>query len=423
VSPLRAAATLALLLLAAPARPSIPVVELDGIVHAVSAAHVVAAIDAADAQGAPLLILRINTPGGLDTSMRQIIDRMLNCKTPIAVFVGPSGSRAASAGFLITIVADVAAMAPGTNIGAAHPVMMGEKMDEVMSKKVTSDAAAYLRGKAERRGRNAELAEKAVVESKSFTEKEALDGRLIDLIVKDVPELIEKLDGREITRFDGSKVKLDLKSQAVADQPMTWRQRVLSAIASPEVLFLLLMGALAGLGAEISHPGLLFPGILGTLCLILFLFAAQIIPVNWAGVLLILLGVALFVAEVKVTSYGLLTVSGITSIMLGAMMLVDSDAPELRIAFATMIPVALGMAAFTIGLVTLVLQAQRRKPQTGEAGMIGLPGVADSDLGPGGWVRVAGERWRAVAEEPVATGGKIAVVAVDGLTLRVRKGE
>src|SRR6185295_17882439 len=255
-------------------------------IHPVSAGYVVGALDRADAAGAPLVVIRIDTPGGLDASMRQIIDRILRSRTPVAVFVGPSGARAASAGFIITVCADVAAMAPGTNIGAAHPVSGLGQMDEVMSKKVTNDAAAYVRGKAERRGRNVEMAEKAVVESKSFTEKEALELKLIDLVANDVPDLLGKLEGREVKRFDGSTARLTLGGHKPVAVRMDWRQLVLSLIARPEVLFLLLLGALAGLGTEISHPGLLFPGILGLLCLILFLFASQIIPINWAGVLL-----------------------------------------------------------------------------------------------------------------------------------------
>lgn len=418
----RAAATALLLAVGVPAGADIPVVELHGVIHAISAAYVVQAIDRADAAHAPLLILRIDTPGGLDTSMRQIIDRMLNCRTPIAVFVGPSGARAASAGFIITISADVAAMAPGTNIGAAHPVSGLGQMDEVMSKKVTSDAAAYIRSKAERRGRNVEMAEKAVVESRSFTEKEALDLGLVDLVAKDVPDLVRQLDGRKVRRFDGSTTTLHLEGQTLTDVHMDWRQAVLSAVASPEILFLLLLGTLAGLGTEISHPGLIFPGILGVLCLILFLFASQIIPVNWAGVLLILLAVVLFVAEVKVTSYGLLTVGGLVAMILGAMMLVDSSAPALRIDPWTLIPVALVFAAFTLVLVRLVVQAQVRRPSTGLEGMVGRAGVADTDLDPEGWVIVQGERWRARATERVARGERVEVLSGSGLELRIRKG-
>ena len=419
---LRAALCAIALAIAVPLRAEIPVVELDGVVHAVTAAHVVQAIDKADAAGAPLLILRLDTPGGLDTSMRQIVDKMLNCRTPVAVFVGPSGARAASAGFIITMAADVAAMAPGTNIGAAHPVSGLGQMDEVMSKKVTSDAAAYIRSKAERRGRNVEMAEKAVVESKSFTEKEALELKLIDLVANDVEDLLGKLEGREVKRFDGSTARLSLKGHKTVTVRMDWRQLVLSTIARPEILFLLLLGALAGLGTEISHPGLLFPGILGLLCLILFLFASQIIPINWAGVLLVLLAIGLFVAEVKVASYGLLTVSGMVAMILGAMMLVDSPLPELRVSPWKLLPAVLVMAGGTTALVRMVLQAQRRRAATGAEGMVGLHGVADSELDPEGWVVVQGERWKARAEEKVPAGEPVQVVSVEGLRVRVRKG-
>jgi membrane-bound serine protease (ClpP class) len=383
---------------------------------------VIQAVDKADASGAPLLVIRLDTPGGLDTAMRQIVDRMLNCRTPIAVWVGPSGARAASAGFIITIAADVAAMAPGTNIGAAHPVAGLGQMDEVMSKKVTQDAAAYIRSKAERRGRSVEMAEKAVVESKSFTEKEALELKLIDLIAKDVPDLLAQLEGREVRRFDGTTVTLHLKGQRTVTVRMDWRQAILSAIARPEILFLLLLGTLAGLGAEISHPGLIFPGIIGTLCLILFLFAAQIIPVNWAGVLLVLLAVGLFIAEVKIASYGLLTVGGLVAMILGAMMLVDSPLPELRVDPWKLAPFILVFAAFTVALVRLVVQAQRRRARTGAEGLVGRLGVADTPLDPEGWVLVQGERWRARAEGTVAQGETVEVLSMEGLRLRVRKG-
>ena len=418
-----AALTSAALALAAPLRADIPVVELTGVVHAISAAHVTAAIDRAAAAKAPLVVLRLDTPGGLDTSMRQIIDAMLGSPVPVAVFVGPSGARAASAGFLITVVADVAAMAPGTNIGAAHPVSgIGGGMDEVMAKKVTSDAAAYIRSKAERRGRNVDLAEKAVVESRSFTEREALEGHLIDLVVNDVPALVAAIDGREVTRFDGSKVTLHLAGQTLHTERMNWRQAILAAVASPEILFLLLLGTLAGIGAELSHPGFLLPGIVGVFCLILFLFAAQIIPVNWAGVLLVLLAIALFAAEAKVHSYGLLTTAGLAAMILGAFMLVDSPFKEMRVPLRTLLPAAAVMGAGTIALVRLVIQARRRRPVTGDAGLVGLLGVADTDLAPEGWIRVFGERWRALAEGPVASGDRVRVVGVDGLTLKVRKG-
>jgi membrane-bound serine protease (ClpP class) len=399
----------------------IPVVELDGVVHAVSAAYVVQAIDRANAVAAPLLIIRMNTPGGLDGAMRQIVDHILASRTPIAVFVAPSGARGASAGFVILESADVAAMAPGTNTGAAHPVAGMGQMDETMAKKVTSDAAAYMRGKVERRGRNVEMAEKAVTESKSFTEKEALQLHLIDLIAKDVPDLLAQLDGRQIERFDGTAATLHLAGQHTVDVKMDWREAILSAIATPEILFLLLLGALAGLGAEISHPGLVFPGIVGVVCLILFLFASQIIPVNWAGVLLVLLAIGLFVAEVKVHSYGLLTVGGLVAMILGAMMLVNSSVPALRVDVWRLAPVIVVFAGFVIALVRLVVQAQRRRATTGEEGLVGSRGRAETALDPEGWVSVQGERWRASAEEPIAPGERITVVSMDGLALRVKK--
>ena len=417
------ALTLAIVVVAPlPALADVPVVELVGIVHAVSAAHVVSAIDRADAAHAPLVVLRLDTPGGLDTSMRQIIDKVLNCRTPVAVFVGPSGARAASAGFLIAIAADVVAMAPGTNMGAAHPVSATGPMDEVMSGKVTSDAAAYVRSKAERRGRNPELAEKAVVKSRSFTEKEALDGKLIDLVVKDVPELLAALDGREIARFDGTRVTLRLKGEKTFEVAMNWRQAILSLIARPEALLLLLLGALAGLGTEISHPGTLFPGIVGILCLILFLFASQIVPVSGTGILLVVLAFALFAAEIKVPAYGLLTTSGIIAMILGAMMLVEAPIPEMRPRTGPLIVLALAAAVGTSLLVRMALGARRLRSTTGEAGMVGQQGTAATALDPDGSVRVQGELWNAVAPSPVEAGERIIVASVEGLKLHVRKG-
>jgi membrane-bound serine protease (ClpP class) len=415
---------LALVVLSAgPTRADVPVVHLDDAIHPISAHHVVTALDRADAVGAPLLVIRMDTPGGLVTSLRQIVERVLSARTPVAVWVGPSGARAASAGFVIAIAADVAAMAPGTNMGAAHPVyaLGGPGMDEVMARKMAEDMAAYVRSKAAQRGRNVEMAEKAVLESRSFTEQEARKLGLIDLVARDVPDLLRQLDGREIRRFDGSAVTLRLQGHEPTTVRMNWRQAILSLIARPDVMFLLLLGALAGLGAELSHPGLLFPGIVGALCLLLFLFASQIIPVNVAGVLLILAAVALFAAEVKVASYGLLTVGGLAAMILGAMMLVDAP-PELRIPLRTLLPAAVLMAAATILLVRLVVQAQRRRPTTGTAGMMGQVGVATTALDPEGWVLVRGERWKAVADAAVRAGENVTVASVEGLTLRVRKG-
>lgn len=412
------------LLAPAAARADVPVVELDGVVHAVSAGHVVAALQRADEAGAPLVVVRLDTPGGLDSSMRQIVDAILAARTPVAAWVGPAGARAASAGFLILLSADVAAMAPGTNTGAATPVSAtGEKLDEVMARKLAEDAAAYARSKAERRGRAPELAAKAVTESKSFTEREALDGKLIDLVAGDVEDLLRQLDGREVKRFDGRVVRLALAGQRPVPVAMNWRQEMLSIVATPEVLFLLLLGALAGLGAELSHPGLILPGVVGLLCLVLFLFAAQIVPINAAGVLLILLAVALFVAEAKVASYGLLTVGGLVAMILGGLMLVEAPVPEMRVGLQVLVPAALAVAAFAFGLVRLLLRSRRWRVTTGHEGLLGLPGRAETALEPEGWVLVGGELWRARAGGRVPAGGRVVVTSVEGLTLGVRAEE
>ena len=418
------AAVLLALLVTAAARADVPVVELDGVVHAVSAGHVVAALQRADEAGAPLVVLRLDTPGGLDSSMRQIVDAVLAARTPVAAWVGPAGARAASAGFLILLSADVAAMAPGTNTGAAHPVSaMGDKLDEVMARKLAEDAAAYARGKAERRGRDPELAAKAVTESKSFTEREALDGKLIDLVAGDVEDLLRQLDGREVKRFDGRTVRLALAGHRPVPVAMNWRQQMLSIVATPEVLFLLLLGALAGLGAELSHPGLILPGVVGVLCLVLFLFAAQIVPINAAGVLLILLALGLFVAEAKVASYGLLTVGGLVAMILGGLMLVEAPVPEMQVGLQVLLPVAVAVAALAVTLVRLLLRSRRLSVTTGREGMLGLAGRAETVLEPEGWVLVAGELWRARAGGRVPAGSRVVVTSVEGLTLGVRAEE
>jgi membrane-bound serine protease (ClpP class) len=417
---------LASLWLASPQAPGagaqpIPVVELKGPIQAVSSRFVVGEIARADATGAPLLVLRIDTPGGFDTAMRQIVDAMLASRTPVVAFVSPAGARAASAGFVILEAADLAAMSPGTNAGAAHPVMATGPTDEVMSKKMTEDAAAYLRGKVERRGRNASLAEKAVVESRSFTEREALEGHLIDLVSPDVPALVSALDGKEVVRFDGSKGVLSLRGHPTERRQMGTWLAVLSAIASPDAIFLLLLGALVGLGTELSHPGAVLPGIVGMVCLVLFLFASQVIPVHGAGVLLVLLGGLFFVAEVKVASHGLLTVAGIASIILGAMMLVEAPVPEMRIRIVTLLPAVLVAAVVSVSVVRLAAQTRAHRPTTGAAALLGARGSAETRIDPGGWVKVGGELWKAHAEAPVEAGEMIRVTGIDGLELQIRK--
>ena len=423
------AAGIALLALSAvpAARQSAPIVytaEIDGIIHPVAAEYVRGAIDKADAAKAALIVFTLRTPGGLVDSTRDINNAIIHARTPVAVFVGPSGNRAASAGFLITIAADVAAMAPGTHIGAAHPVNgSGEKLDEVMARKMESDVAGYARTMATQRKRNVELVEKAVTESRSYTEQEAIGAKppLIDLIANDVPDLLRKLDGRTIARFDGRSETLHTANPTLRQIDMTWPQKILSGLAHPQVAYLLLTLGTLGLTIELWSPGAILPGIAGGICLLLAFFAFQILPVSYAGVLLILFGLALLVLEVKVTSFGLLAVGGIVSLFLGSIMLIDSPLPELQIGLRLIVPVTIGLAGVVLFLVNLAVRAQRSRSITGTAGMLDELGEALSAIAPGtpGRVRTHGELWSATSQEPISAGETVRVVAVSGLVLAV----
>jgi membrane-bound serine protease (ClpP class) len=399
---------------------------VDGIVHPVSADYMIETMDRADRAGATLVVFTLRTPGGLVDSTRDVITHMLASKTPVAIFIGPSGARAASAGFLLTISADVAAMAPGTTIGAAHPVAgTGQPMDEIMAKKAAADVAAYARTLANKRHRNVVLAEEAVNNSRAFTEEEALNAspRLIDLVVSDIPELLQRLDGQTVTRFDGATMVLKTAGAQVVTIEMTLRQRVLSAIAHPEVAFLLLTLGTLGLTVEFWSPGAVLPGVAGGLCLLLAFFAFQILPVNYAGLLLMLFGLLLLMLEVKITSYGLLTAGGLASLLFGSMILMDSSAPELQLSLRLVLPIVIGLASIVVFLVRLAVASQRRQPVTGIAGMIDEFGYALTSIEPGRAGRVAthGEIWRAIAHEPIAEGDRLRITDVDGLTVTVRK--
>jgi len=398
--------------------------EVDGIIHPVAAEYVREVIARADADGAALVVIALRTPGGLVDSTRDINNAIIHAKTPIAVFVGPSGNRAASAGFLITIAADVAAMAPATHIGAAHPVAgNGEKVDDTMAKKMASDVAAYARTLATQRKRNVSLVEQAVLESRSFTEQEALSASppLIDLIANDVPDLVRKLDGRTITRFDGQKQTLHTAGTSSVNVEMSWQQRVLSLIAHPQIAYLLLTLGTLGLTIELWSPGAVLPGVAGGICLLLAFFAFQVLPVSYAGVLLILFGLGLLVLEVKVTSYGLLGVGGVVSLLLGSMMLIDSPLPELQIGLRLIIPVTLGITGILLFLVTLAVNAQRARPVTGASAMLHEMGYTLTPIDPGGTgnIRTHGEIWTASANERIEAGTPVRVTAVDGLRLHV----
>ena len=413
----------------APPSPSdAPVVysaEVDSIIHPVSAEYMIQTMDRADRAGATLVIFTLRTPGGLVESTRAIVTRMIAATTPVAIFVGPAGARAASAGFILTIAADVAAMAPGTHIGAAHPVQGGgEKMDETMAKKAAEDVAAYARTLAGKRKRNVTLAAEAVTESRAFTDEEALGASppLIDLVASDIPDLLRKLDGRPITRFEGATVILKTAGASIVPVEMTFRQRVLGGIAHPNVAFLLLSLGTLGLTIELWSPGAVLPGVAGGLCLLLAFFAFSILPVNYAGLLLILFGLLLLALEIKVVSYGLLTAGGLASLVFGSMILVDSSVPELQLSPGIVVPVVLGFAAIGMFLARLGVASQRRPAVTGAASMIGEIGQALTPIEPGRPGRVAahGEIWQANAVESIPEGARVQVTHIDGLTLTVR---
>jgi membrane-bound serine protease (ClpP class) len=400
-------------------------IKVDAPIHPVTSEYVVRALERADREAADLVVLTLDTPGGLDTSMREIITAIVNARTPVAVFVGPSGSRAASAGFFIGLACDIFAMAPGTSTGAAHPVgvsLTGASMDKTMEGKVVEDAASYIRSLAGKRGRNVRMAEDGVRKSLSYTEREALDGGLIDLVAGSEEELVARLDGRTVRRFDGSEQTLALAGKPMADRPMTFRQRFLLTIANPNLAYILLMIGLLGLYFEFSHPGAILPGVLGGISLLLAVFAFQILPINYVGLGLILLAIILFVLEVKVQSFGMLAVGGIAAMIIGSLMLVKSPIPELRPGLRIVLPLALGISLIVVFLLTLVLRAHARRALTGREGMIGETGTAQTDLAPAGKVFVHGEIWEAEADAPVRAGEKVRVIEVlGGLKIKVGK--
>ena len=406
--------------------PLAVVAEMDGIIHPVAVEYIKKAIERADQANAAVVVITLRTPGGLVDSTRDINTAIINARTPVVVFVGPSGGRAASAGFLITIAADVAAMAPGTHIGAAHPVSGdGQKVEDAMEKKMVSDLAGYARTLATQRQRNVDLVEKAVTESQSFTEQEALKASppLIDIVAADVPELLRKLDGRSVTRFDGRTVTLNLANARTERLDMTWAEHILSALAHPQIAYLLLTLGTLGLTIELWNPGSVLPGVVGGICLLLAFFAFSVLPVSYAGLGLMLFGILLLILEVKVTSFGLLALGGVTSLLLGSMMLMDTPLPELQIGLRLILPVTLAVSGIILFLVRLAVEAQRTPSVTGEVGMIGETGRALSSIEPGGVGRVQtrGEIWTATANEPITSGDGVRVLGVKGLLLTVAR--
>jgi membrane-bound serine protease (ClpP class) len=403
----------------AEAAPRVLAVDVDSVVHPVTVEIVSRALDQAAQEHIELVLIRLNTPGGLMDAMRQTIEKIVASPVPVVTYVAPSGGRAASAGFFLLEAGDVAAMAPGTNTGAAHPVLFGSQMDPIMKQKVENDAAASLRSLAAKRGRNSDLAQKAVLESKSFTDKEALDNHLIELIASNAQELMRQLDGREITRFDGRKQILHLGGFEIVSYEKNLRQRVLSAISDPNIaLILLVLGAL-GVYVEFSTPGVIFPGVAGAILVLLGLSALSMLPINWLGATLLILAFTFFVLEAKFGSHGVLALGGTVAMILGAVILINSPLPEMRIRLSTAIAVTLPFALITVFLVSLVVRARAAKVVTGSEGMIGEIGVAIVDLVPDGRVFVRGEYWNAVATSPLKAGKRVRVTAVDHLNLTV----
>jgi membrane-bound serine protease (ClpP class) len=417
------AAAPAWIAVAADASSTVIVAEVDGIIHPISSEFMVEVMDRADTSNAAAVIFILRTPGGLLDSTRTIVSRMIVARTPVVVFVAPSGTRAASAGFILVIASDVAVMAPGTHIGAAHPVSgSGDRIPETVEKKAAADVAAYVRSLAAARHRNVAWAEQAVTESRAFTDGEALAAAppLIDLVAPSVDDLVVKLDGRTVTRFDGRNVTLHTRGAHIERIAMSTRQRLLSAIAHPQVAYILMSLGLLGLTVEMWNPGLVLPGVVGGVSLLLAFFAFQVLPVSSAGLLLLALGLGLLVLELKVPSFGALGVGGAVSLILGSMML-TRDTPGLGLSPGLVLPVAIGFSLIFLFLGRLALTARRRPAVTGVEGMRGAIGVALSPLAPGGIGQIAvhGETWRATAPHTVAPGERVQVSRIDGLTLTV----
>src|SRR5436190_7874191 len=400
--------------------PKIVEIDLADVVHPVSAAYVKDGLKHAHDIDAHAVILRLDTPGGLVDSMRDIVEGILSSPVPVITWVGPNGARAASAGFFILLAGDIAVMAPGTNTGAAHPVTStGQKIEEVMEKKIVSDASAYIRSYTAKRGRNAQFAELGVTESRSWTGEEALQNNLIDAVISDAAGIVERLDGKEIHRFDDRPETLHLRGATIEVFEMTGRQRILSRVLDPNLALVLALAGLLGLYVEITHPGMVLPGVIGGISLILALFAFNMLPVNWAGAALILLAVVLFVLEATVTSHGILATGGVAAMIAGGLMLVEGPIPQLRVRLSTTLAVAFPVALITVVLVRLVYLSYRRKSVTGEEGMIGEEGTAKTDIHNEGKVLVHGEYWNASSDRPIPAGSRVRVVRVQGLKIEV----
>jgi membrane-bound serine protease (ClpP class) len=396
------------------------VATYEGVINPVAAEYLHDALAEAHTLRAGALIIRLDTPGGLDTSMRLIIKDIIASTIPVVVYVSPSGGRAASAGVFITLAAHVAAMTPGTNIGAAHPVSMGgNEMDKTMKEKVENDSVAYIKSLAEQRGRNVTWAEAAVRKSVSVTEREALKLKIVDLVVGDVPTLLKQLDGRTVTLQTGAMV-LRTESAAVHEFPMGVRLEVLKALSDPNIAYLLMTIGTIGIMAELYSPGAVLPGIVGAISLILAFYSLQSLPVNYAGVLLVVLGIVFFILEATVTSYGVLAIGGVTSMVLGSLMLIKSDAEFLQLSWGMIIPVVAFSTIGTLFIVGMAVRAMHRRPMTGSEGMVGAIGVVKTALAPRGQFAIHGELWEAISEQALQPGDQAEVTKMEGLILYVK---
>lgn len=404
--------------------PVFNVITVDGIITTPTAKYIAGSIADAQKDKAEGLIILLDTPGGMDTAMRDIAKSILNAPLPVIVFVSPSGARAASAGVIITEAAHIAAMAPGTNIGAAHPVSIGiggaEKMDKTMSEKVENDAAAYARSIALTRGRSGEWAEKAVRKSESITAEEALKLKVVDFVAADIEKLLAAIDQKEVNLVGGKK-KISTKNAVINHKKMGTRQGILSAISDPNISYILLLIGLAGLYFELSTPGAILPGVIGGISLLLAFFGLSTLPVNYTGILMIIFGVILFIAEIKVMSHGMLTVGGIISLIMGSLLLFDTSEPALRISLQVLIPAILVASGFFIVVIWLAVQAQMRKHFTGAEAMVGDEIEALTDIADEGKVFTRGEYWNAKSEKPISKGAKVRVVKVEGLNVIVEE--
>jgi membrane-bound serine protease (ClpP class) len=398
------------------------VIEINGVINPVATKFITDAIDKSEEDGAQCLIIQMDTPGGLMDSMRAIVKKMLSARVPVVVYVSPAGARAASAGVFVTMAAHIAAMAPSTNIGAAHPVTLGsqQKENKAMMEKVVNDAVAQIKGIAKERGRNVKWAEKAVRESVSITDEEALKLKVIDLVAPNLDSLLAKIDGRKV-KVDSTMKVIATKGATINIRQMGWRYRFLDIISNPTIAYIMLMLGIYGIFFELSNPGAILPGVIGAIFLILAFFALHMLPINYAGLALILLGIILFIAEVKITSYGMLSVGGAVCMFLGSIMLAENLPEYMRISKGVIIPAVMVSAGFFIFAVTMAIRARRKKPTTGIEGIIGEEGLSESLIFPDGTVSIHGELWTAICDERIEKGERIKVVGVDNLKLKVIK--